>query len=107
MDKSITFTNISKTILLDQPVPASKMLPKWYINTESYVGGKKSTNGSGSSNATIKRCMPVFDALTSGYIITLDTDVYVSVKDDKQFFEWPDHPVVEFHYNLIAYFNHN
>lgn len=31
--------------------------------------------------ATIKRCMPVFDCLNSGYIIKTPTDVYVSQKD--------------------------
>jgi hypothetical protein len=32
--------------------------------------------------------MPVFDAITAGYIITSPADVYVSIKDGQQYFEW-------------------
>lgn len=41
--------------------------------------------------------MPVFDAITSGYIITLPADVWVSVKDGQQFFEWSSFGLVQFH----------
>jgi hypothetical protein len=41
--------------------------------------------------------MPVFDAITSGYIITLPADVYVSIKDGQQFFEWSSLGLVAFH----------
>jgi hypothetical protein len=41
--------------------------------------------------------MPVFDAITAGYIITLPVDTYVSVKDGVQLFEWPSLGLIEFH----------
>jgi hypothetical protein len=41
--------------------------------------------------------MPVFDAIISGYIIALPADVYVSIKDGMQYFEWSDLNLVGFH----------
>lgn len=92
----IIFTNTSG-MEIEQPQPASKFIPDWYKNMESYMGGNKKPNGNGNTDATIKRCMPVFDAITAGYIITLPADVYVSIKEEKQFFEWSTLGLVSFH----------
>ena len=64
---------------------------------ESYIGGNKKPTGSGTTMTTIKRCMPVFDAITSGYIITSPADVYVRIKDEEQCFEWPTLNLISFH----------
>jgi hypothetical protein len=95
--KKITFTNILNFEEMDKPKPASKFIPDWYSNMESYINGEKKPSGVGKTKATIKRCMPVFDAITAGYIITLPADVYVSIKDGQQFFEWSHFGLVEFH----------
>lgn len=92
----ITFTNTSG-IDIEQPQPASKFVPDWYKNMESYIGKEKKPNGNGNTNATIKRCMPVFDAITAGYIITSPADVYVSIKNGEQFFEWSNLGLISFH----------
>lgn len=92
----ITFTNTSG-VDIEQPQPASKFVPDWYKNMESYIGKEKKPNGNGNTNATIKRCMPVFDAITAGYIITSPADVYVSIKDGEQFFEWSNLGLISFH----------
>ena len=82
---------------IEQPQPAFKFIPDWYKNMESYIGKEKKPSGSGTTTATIKRCIPVFDAITSGYIITLPADIYVSIVDEKQFFEWSDLNLINFH----------
>lgn len=92
----ITFTNTSNGNI-EHPIPAYKLIPDWYKNTESYENNKKKPDGSGNTSATIKRCIPVFDAITAGYIITLPADVYVSLKNGEQFFEWSDYGLVNFH----------
>jgi hypothetical protein len=94
---NITFTNISDFKDIEQPLPASSFIPDWYKNMTSYITGEKKPVGDTPTNATIKRCMPVFDAITAGYIITLPADVYVSVKDGQQLFEWPSLDLIEFH----------
>jgi hypothetical protein len=93
----IIFTNISGYPNLEKPQPASKFIPDWYKQMESYMGGKKEPDGEGNSMATIKRCMPVFDAITAGYIITLPADVYVSIINGKQIFQWASFNLVRFH----------
>lgn len=98
----IIFTDLSY-IGLEQPKPASFYIPEWYKQHESYVGNKKIPKKElGRTPATIKRCMPVFDAITSGYIITLPTDIYIRIIEDEegkrhQVFEWPDKNIIEFH----------
>jgi hypothetical protein len=92
----ITFTDTSGKNL-EHPLPASHYIPDWYKNMESYLKEEKKPDGNGNGTGTIKRCMPVFDAITAGYIITLPADVYVSIKDNKQYFEWSDLNLVSFH----------
>jgi hypothetical protein len=94
---NIIFTNTSGFKTLAEPQPASNFIPDWYKKMESYMGGQKKPDGEGKTTATIKRCMPVFDAMTAGYIITLPGDVYVSIKDGEQYFEWSSFELVNFH----------
>lgn len=91
------------------PQPADKFVPDWYKTMESYMGGEKSTKGDGNSLGTIKRCMPVFDAITNGYIITTYTDLRITQKPvydpdtteltDKTvpWYEWPSFDALGFH----------
>jgi hypothetical protein len=92
----ITFTNTTGAEL-EQPKPASKVIPEWYKNMSSYTNDEKKPTGAGGTSATLKRCMPVFDALVSGYIIESPADVYVSVKEGSQWFEWSDFGLIAFH----------
>jgi hypothetical protein len=92
----ITFTNTTGADI-EAPKPASKVVPDWYKNTNSYMNDEKKPTGTGNTAATIKRCMPVFDAITAGYIIESPADVYVSVKDGNQWFEWSDFGLINFH----------
>ncbi len=65
----------------DYPSPASKHLPDWYKKMENFVGGP--TNGEERRNSqTMKRCMPLFDSMTTGYYLKTYTDL--TVKNDKE-----------------------
>lgn len=92
----IVFTNVTG-VDIEQPQPASKFIPDWYKNMESYIGGEKKPTSEGKTNSTIKRCMPVFDAMTSGYIITSPADVYVRIREGQQYFEWSALSLIGFH----------
>lgn len=94
---NITFTNVSGFDGLEQPQPASKFIPDWYKNMESYIGGKKKPGEDGTTLATVKRCMPVFDAINAGYIITSPADIYVRIKDGNQYFDWSSLNLINFH----------
>jgi len=85
-----------------KPQLASKLLPDWYKNTESYKDKIKKPAGDGTTTATIKKCMPVFDVMNAGYFLVTHTDVYVSQrKNDKgetqAWYEWGAFSPLAFH----------
>lgn len=70
------------------PVPAASLIPDWWKNTPSYGGfkgtepNKKTMNfHSGADNATIKRCIPVLDSMSLGYLVVTPAELYVSPKE--------------------------
>jgi hypothetical protein len=80
-----------------RPKPASASIPDWYKHLESYLNGKKIPDGEGKTNSTIKKCMPVFDAITAGYIIYTHTDIFVSQKDENPWYEWRSFKPISWH----------
>lgn len=92
------------------PVPASQLIPEWYKNTNSYINGSKVPVPGRQGNettATIKRCMPIFDSITAGYIIKSPADVYViqRTNDDGStypWYEWANFSLIEFHGKIQA-----
>lgn len=88
-----------------RPRPAKLELPDWYKNMEGYVPNLSRNSGPGSNPSTIKRCMPVFDAITVGYIIFTPMDVQIvngrEVGDPSsgKKYGWPNKNVmaIEFH----------
>jgi len=85
MDKKITFIAKDKYSydLCERPFPAFQALPKWHRDMVPYQispdnpDGKKFIVEGKISNATFKKCVPMLDALTSGYIIPLWSDVQI------------------------------
>ena len=101
----IIFTNALDVSEQYSPKPASNYIPEWYKETKSYMDDKKKPNGSGLTTATIKRCMPVFDVISSGYIIPTPCDVWVDQvplneeePEKKQpYYEWASLDIIQFH----------
>jgi hypothetical protein len=98
MKKEITFTNV---LGLDffPPKPAVKEVPEWYKKTPEYINdqGKKFSNDGKNIPHTIKKCIPVFDAITAGYILYTQVDIQVSQVDNLPFYTWPDQGAISFH----------
>lgn len=98
---NIVFTNSFSVPEEYYPQPASAFIPDWYKKLESYSNGKKKPLGDGTTAATAKRCMPVFDAIVGGYIIVSSVDVFVSQKENSEgvktpYYEWANFGI-EFH----------
>lgn len=90
----VTFTSKSKIDKEFFPRPAGAVLPEWLVKMSSYGGfhddpeGFKSVTHSGEPNATIKKCVPVADAISAGYIIVTTNDIWVEKakgEPDQQF----------------------
>lgn len=77
--------------------PAIKEIPQWYKETDSYIGGKLVVDDHGNNNGTIKRCLPVFDSMTAGYIIKTYVDIYVSQENGAPYYRWPSMSPISFH----------
>lgn len=63
--------------VIPPPIPARKVLPEWFKNLSPKINNENKIQ-----NSTIKRCMPVLDALNAGWIIPLAADVeFISNSD--------------------------
>jgi hypothetical protein len=61
----------------DKPQPASAFVPNWWKDMPSFsVGTKFDLNP--SANVTAKKCFPLLDSITAGYIVTLWADILVT-----------------------------
>lgn len=87
-----------------RPYPATQAVPDWWKAMTPY--SKSVDNPKGSklivnnlvSNAGPKKCVPMLDALTSGYIIPLWSDVQVSNSGENKWVTWrTSQPVFEAH----------
>jgi hypothetical protein len=85
--KNIIFTSRQEISKEYHPKPAGSMLPELYVKTPSYGGYKgiaeniKTILHNGEPNSTIKKCMPVQDALSAGYILVTHADVAVKMEE--------------------------
>jgi len=99
--KKIIFTKINPNVSdIYLPKQASKNLPKWYKELYSYFGteNKKELDSTFKNSGSIKRCVPVLDALSAGYIISTYCDLWVRKDKEGQIFYAPAiEGSIEFH----------
>lgn len=96
----IKFIDTSNTVAEDYyPVPAKDEIPDWFKKAAPYIGGVKQAyaDDRGFTSATIKKCMPVFDSISAGYILYTPADLEITNVDGGKFFKWPDKDLVSFH----------
>jgi hypothetical protein len=96
-NKEVIFTNVFGLDFFP-PKPAVKEVPNWYKNTPEYIGdqGKKIVDPSFSPQ-TIKKCIPVFDAITAGYILYTQVDVQIDQREGIPYYIWPEQNAIGFH----------
>jgi hypothetical protein len=96
MSKKINFRARGKTEFEIQlkPYPAVKQLPKWFLNQEPYANltgfppDNKLHFRDRQANATYKKCTPLLDGMSAGYIIPLWTDVMVEQESMIPYIYW-------------------
>lgn len=96
MTKKIVFKAINPYVfdVQPKPVPASTLIPKWWKDAPPYDIGLENPSGSQiiienrQSNASFKKCIPMLDMFTSGYIFTLWTDVQVRLINKEPRITW-------------------
>jgi hypothetical protein len=72
------------------PVPAIKTIPEWFNKIPRFINNDKKMDfeANGTHNITIKWCNPFLDSLTAGYMVLLDTDIFVKKTDAGQQITW-------------------
>lgn len=63
---------------IPEPKPANKFLPDWYKKIKPHNGVDQNK----FPIRTVKKCMPVLDAMSLGYIIPLPTDLHAITNHD-------------------------
>jgi len=79
---NILFTDTRGVVSEYFPKPAKSFIPEWYQKTKSYIEKKEVTER--GTSATIKKCVPVLDILSAGYIIPTWSDIWVTKKDNER-----------------------
>jgi hypothetical protein len=95
----IIFTDIHNADgVLEKPKPATEYIPQWYKDAKSYLdpSGKKSPTLNNTFNTTVKRCMPVWDMMTAGYIMETPYDIYIRQTPEGPYFQWGEKETIAF-----------
>lgn len=72
-------------MFVPKPEPAIKNTPDWYKKQPGFCGDEyKDYISKGSHSSTIKRCMPIFDLMSAGYIIKFPMDVYIDTTNPEK-----------------------
>jgi hypothetical protein len=77
-----------------KPFPASQALPQWWKNASPYIKNKENSDGKKiivenfESNASFKKCVPMLDLLSSGYIVPLWADVQIKNLNNYPLINW-------------------
>lgn len=106
MSKIINFRARSKTEFEIQlkPYPAVKSLPEWFMKASPYIDhptypsdGKPHVRNR-NANHTFKKCTPLLDGMSAGYIIPLWADVeIISTGDVPEIYWKPVHDIFMAH----------
>jgi hypothetical protein len=85
--KKIKFYPFSEdtSIFAEQPRQASKFLPSWYKKTPPVIDNGGIAHG--QLGSTVKKCMPIFDLISAGYIISAPCDIYLDATNPEKL-EW-------------------
>lgn len=67
-----------------KPIPASMLIPDWWRDLPVYSNQSKKFDLDPAATVTAKKCFPLLDGITAGYIVTLWSDLLVS-KDENGF----------------------
>jgi len=67
----------------EPPSPATKFLPNWYKKTPAVIDNDSGLKF-GNANTTVKKCMPIFDLMTAGYIISAPCDIFIDATNPER-----------------------
>lgn len=72
----------------EKPLPASQFIPDWWKNMPPFSKGDSKLKIRPYSNVTAKKCFPLLDGMTAGYIVTLWADLLVENENGFSKVQW-------------------
>lgn len=86
--KKIKFA--SKNVHFTFPLVGKSVMPEWYKKEPVIKRGETMPLSiGGTPTSTFKRCVPVFDSMTSGYFAVLGQDIQITQQDGVAYIQWP------------------
>lgn len=82
--------------VIPEPVPARTYMPDWFKNLKQYTKDFVELTEGEFNGKTAKRCPPILDTLTTGWIIPLQTTVTVKTNHDCSWFQWSQSKIPAF-----------
>ena len=89
--------NLEVSYFAPVPIPSINLLPDWFKEMASYENNDKHAfrginneeNGGGHfQNTTAKKCMSIFDTITSGYYLLSPVDIFFDSTGEKVVYKW-------------------
>lgn len=95
MSVSIKFTDTTGLVTENYfPKPARQVMPEWFIKVPAHLDNADSWDG---ESLTAKRCAPLLDGFSSGYILFTVVDILVQHDESGRLtYRWPNEPGLEF-----------
>lgn len=78
------------------PRPAKEMTPGWWRDLPSSWTQPPNITEKRAAQ-TVKRCMPMLDMVTSGYVLVTPSELNVYEQDGERWYAWPGEELVAFH----------
>ena len=67
-----------------KPQLATRFIPTWYKTQPGNKGDEQMIPAIGVAASTVKRCMPIFDSFTAGYMIVAPCDIHLDATDPEK-----------------------
>jgi len=82
MNKKLDFEFFSRDHAAEPIKPSKNYIPDWYKSVRAFSTDKVVFDENGAADKNFKSCIPFLDSFTSGYIVELDRDLYVTTDSD-------------------------
>lgn len=83
--------------VIPEPKPAAKYIPDWFKKIPQFIEGERDSFG--GKAMTAKKCIPMLDAMSLGYVIPLQGDLGIITNEDCSSIQTSNSPIklAEFH----------
>jgi hypothetical protein len=83
--------------VIPKPVPAYKVIPDWFKKIPPTLPLGSDRDHFGASGMTAKKCLPLLDGMSAGYIMPLAMDVNIRSNGDNKLIDSSSNHAVQFH----------